>query len=121
MPTTNWSPAVRLPFTCRSKASAGGQLEHPSEVNSSISTTFGAGPSTAVCACRATVSAMAIPAKIRLYMDPSAARKTRIPAEELHPHQWPVLTHPLRAHFPRAHLHVGMSGAHLLIKCRFRE
>src|ERR1700679_3212440 len=86
MPTTSWSPLVRVPFTWRSKASAGGQLEHPSEVNSSTSTTFCAGAPPAICACRAKARERAIPAAIGpdcLLMDPPAAHKTRTPAGEL--------------------------------------
>src|SRR5271156_3602617 len=44
MPTTNSPPLVWLPFTSFSSASAGGQLEQPSDVNSSTSTAFCANP-----------------------------------------------------------------------------
>src|SRR5882757_3804115 len=50
MPTTNCPPLVWLPFTSFSRASAGGQLEHPSEVNSSTSTAFCANAPVAISA-----------------------------------------------------------------------
>src|ERR1700722_12949228 len=59
MPTTNCPALVWLPFTCLSNASAGGQLEHPADVNSSTSTVF--------CASAlAVISARTIPTAIVL-------------------------------------------------------
>src|SRR5450432_2516009 len=43
MPTIHWPAAVRVPLICLRRASAGGQLEQPSEVKSSTRTTFGRG------------------------------------------------------------------------------
>jgi len=43
MPTMSWSALGRVPSIWRSKASAGGQLEQPSEVKSSTRITFGKG------------------------------------------------------------------------------
>src|ERR1700735_1375568 len=96
MPTIKPPSGVTVPFTCRSNASAGGQLEHPSEVNSSTSTVFWADILTAM-------STMATPAATvltRLYIDSPAAHET---------------------HLRAGRLHIGMAGAHFLIEGRLGE
>jgi hypothetical protein len=75
MPTINCPALVFVPSICRSNASAGGQLEHPSEVKSSTSTIRGPGL-VSVAATGVVVCANAIAGKpvIRAIVMPVAIR-----------------------------------------------
>ncbi len=77
MPTIHCPPLVWVPFTCLSNASAGGQLEHPSDVNSSTSTALlrhGRLRPAAPCAMPAAILLSC------LYISPSAAHETHMQA-----------------------------------------
>src|SRR5260370_8181997 len=93
MPTTNCPPLVWLPFTSFSRASAGGQLEHPSEVNSSTSTAFCANAPVAISARIANVTIF------RLSMSSLRAHETHARLESYkHPHTPLPLPHfPLKS------------------------
>src|SRR3984957_7575039 len=92
MPTTNCPALVWLPFTCLSNASAGGQLEHPADVNSSTSTVF--------CASAlAVISARTIPAAIvllRMHFSVEMRRTCRVEGYK--------------------NLHIGVAVAHILVE-----
>src|SRR5882757_5349337 len=92
MPTTNCPPLVWLPFTSFSRASAGGQLEHPSEVNSSTSTAFCASALVAISARIANATIF------RLSMSSLRAHKTHARLESYKP------------------LHIRVPVAHFLVK-----
>src|ERR1700742_3176112 len=97
MPTTNWPPLVWLPLTSFSRASAGGQLEHPSEVNSSTSTVFCAD---ALPAINARITKVTI---FRLSIRSLRAHETHARLESY------------------KYLHIGVPVAHILVKRRLGQ